>query len=66
LFVITAFNENLVAYAVSQIHRLPWIGSKLEGPFKELLEKQKEKLHRKLGTEEASVILVKALKYTSF
>jgi len=54
LFVITAFNESLVAYAVSQIHRLPWIGARLEGPFKELLVKQKEKLHRKVGTDAAS------------
>jgi len=40
---------------VSQIHRLPWIGARLEGPFKELLVKQKEKLHRKVGTDAASV-----------
>lgn len=54
LFVITAFNENLIASAVSQVHRVPWIGPKLEAPFKELLAKQKEKLHRKVGTEAVS------------
>ena len=55
LFVITAFNENLVDAAVSHIHRVPWIGPKLEAPFKELLVKQKEKLHRKVGVEAATV-----------
>lgn len=54
LFVITAFNENLVDAAVSHIHKVPWIGPKLEAPFKELLVKQKEKLHRKVGTEASS------------
>jgi len=53
--VITAFNENLVDAAVSHIHKVPWIGPKLEAPFKELLVKQKEKLHRKVGTEASSV-----------
>ena len=47
LFVIFAFNESLIEAAVSHIHQIPWIGPKLEAPFKELLTKQKEKLHRK-------------------
>ena len=47
LFIIFAFNETLIEAAVSQIHRLPWIGNKLEVPLRELLNKQKEKLHRK-------------------
>jgi hypothetical protein len=55
MFVITAFNENLVDAAISHIHKVPWIGAKLEGPFKELLVKQKEKLHRKVGTAAATV-----------
>jgi hypothetical protein len=45
--VIFAFNESLIEAAVSHIHQIPWIGPKLEAPFKELLTKQKEKLHRK-------------------
>ena len=32
---------------MSHIHRIPWIGQKLEAPFKEFLAKQKDKLHRK-------------------
>ena len=55
MFVITAFNENLVDAAVSHIHRIPWIGPKLEAPFKELLIKQKEKLHRKVGVVDSAV-----------
>merc|ERR1712226_1109960 len=47
LFIIFAFNETLIAGAVSHIHRIPWIGKKLEAPFKEFLAKQKDKLHRK-------------------
>jgi len=47
LFIIFSFNETLIEAAVSQIHRLPWIGGKLEVPLRELLNKQKEKLHRK-------------------
>merc|ERR1712136_616550 len=47
LFIIFAFNETLIEAAVSQIHRLPWIGNKLEVPLRELLNKQKEKLRRK-------------------
>merc|ERR1712088_810277 len=47
LFIIFAFNETLIAGAVSHIHRIPWIGQKLEVPFNEFLAKQKDKLHRK-------------------
>ena len=47
LFIIFAFNEKLIEGAVSQIHKLPWIGGRLEVPLRELLNKQKEKLHRK-------------------
>merc|ERR1712226_1160133 len=50
LFIIFSFNETLIEAAVSQIHRLPWIGGKLEVPLRELLNKQKEKLHRKSET----------------
>ena len=57
LFVITAFNENLIDSAISHIHKIPWIGAKLEAPFKELLVKQKEKLHRKVGTAATTVSL---------
>jgi len=49
IFIIMAFNETLIAGMVSNLNRIPWLGSKLEAPFKDLLAKQKEKLHRKAG-----------------
>ena len=51
MFVILAFNETLIAYVVSHLHMIPGIGPKLEGPFKQALSLQKEKLHRKTDTE---------------
>lgn len=45
LFVIMAFNENLINTAVTYLSQIPTLGPKLEGPFKELLAKQKAKLH---------------------
>ena len=50
-----AFNETLIAGMVSNLNRIPWLGSKLEAPFKDLLAKQKEKLHRKAGAPVESV-----------
>lgn len=50
LFVIIAFNETLLAKAVSLLAFVPMVGSKLEQPFKTFLEKQKNKFHRKPGT----------------
>lgn len=50
LFVIIAFNETLLAKAVSLLAFVPVVGSKLEQPFKTFLEKQKNKFHRKPGT----------------
>jgi len=49
LFVIIAFNEDMVAKAVRVIRYVPYIGSYLQAPFKEFLVKQKAKLHRKAG-----------------
>jgi len=53
IFIILAFNETLIETVVSNLTKIPLVGSKLEGPFKELLAKQKSKLHRKAGTSEA-------------
>merc|ERR1711994_723283 len=53
VFIILAFNETLIETVVSSLNKIPGIGSKLEGPFKELLAKQKAKLHRKAGASEA-------------
>ena len=48
-FVIFAFNETLINKAVGYISQLPVVGPKIEEPFKDILRKQKEKLHRKGG-----------------
>lgn len=50
MFVIIAFNEDMVASAVHKIKYVPYIGKYLQAPFKEFLVKQKAKLHRKAGT----------------
>jgi len=54
VFIILAFNETLIDIVVSNLTKIPAIGAKLEGPFKELIAKQKAKLHRKAGASEAS------------
>ena len=54
MFVIITFNEHLVETAVDLLGRLP-LGDKVQGPFKDLLNKQKEKLHRKPGQGVAQV-----------
>lgn len=46
MFVIIAFNEVLVEHAVSLLANIPYVGRKLQEPFKEFLAKQKTKLHR--------------------
>merc|ERR1712110_1080729 len=43
VFIILAFNETLIETAVSYLSKIPGVGSRLEGPFKELLAKQKAK-----------------------
>jgi len=58
MFIILAFNEKLIAYAVDRLHTIPVIGAKLEGPFKQALALQKEKLHRKSGTKSESAPLL--------
>ncbi|XP_046979552.1 vacuole membrane protein 1 isoform X1 [Schistocerca americana] len=50
MFVIIAFNETLVEKAVSMLAYVPYIGPKLQEPFKEYLVKQKLKLHRRSGS----------------
>jgi len=51
MFIILAFNEKLIAYAVDRLHTIPLVGARLEGPFKHALALQKEKLHRKSGSQ---------------
>ncbi|XP_013787248.1 vacuole membrane protein 1-like, partial [Limulus polyphemus] len=50
LFVIIAFNEHHVEHIVSKLKYIPYVGKYLQAPFKELLVKQKAKLHRKVGS----------------
>merc|ERR1712226_541050 len=50
IFIIMAFNDTLIAGVISNLNRIPWLGAKLEAPVKELLAKQKDKLHHKAGT----------------
>ncbi|XP_070549732.1 vacuole membrane protein 1-like [Ptychodera flava] len=50
LFVITMFSERHVENLVNMIGQIPNIGQSLQAPFKDYLEKQKEKLHHKPGT----------------
>jgi len=51
LFVIIAFNEALVERAVNVSEFVPYVGKYLHVPFREFLEKQKAKLHRKTGAK---------------
>lgn len=46
IFVIIAFNENLVDKAVDFMAIVPVIGKKLQEPFKAFLQNQKDRLHR--------------------
>jgi vacuole membrane protein 1 len=46
IFVIVAFDETLLAKAVDLMALLPFIGKKLQEPFKSFLKNQKIKLHR--------------------
>jgi len=55
LFVITAFNEELVSYAVSYLAKVPFIGAYLEASLRDFLAKQKLKLHRTAGAAAAGV-----------
>ncbi|ELU13732.1 hypothetical protein CAPTEDRAFT_169211 [Capitella teleta] len=50
LFVIFVFSERHVEEVVNLISYVPHFGSSLQVPFKEYLQKQKEKLHLKPGT----------------
>lgn len=52
IFVIIAFNENLVDKAVDFMALVPVIGKKLQEPFKTFLQNQKDRLHR--GTTKVS------------
>ena len=45
VFVILAFSEHYVDEYVALIGRVPFVGARLETPFKEMVGKQKAALH---------------------
>ena len=47
--MILAFSETLIETAVALIGSLPYFGGKMQEPFKELLAKQKAKMHGATG-----------------
>lgn len=53
VFVIVAFNETLLAKAVSLLGSVPVVGPRMQEPFNAFLVKQKERLHRK-GSDTSS------------
>lgn len=50
MFVIIAFNETLIKTALDWLLFVPWVGHKLQVPFKAFLEGQKLKLHKSGGS----------------
>ncbi|KAJ8972856.1 hypothetical protein NQ317_010280 [Molorchus minor] len=55
LFVIIAFNENLIETAIEWLTVIPVIGKMLQAPFKAFLTGQKLKLHKKAGPQAPEV-----------
>ncbi|KAL1489433.1 hypothetical protein ABEB36_014328 [Hypothenemus hampei] len=47
LFVIIAFNETLIETAINYLILVPVVGKMLQTPFKEFMDGQKNKLHKK-------------------
>jgi len=56
IFVILAFNNQLLESAISLLVQIPGVGLKLEAPVRSLLEKQKEKLRGGGGGSEGSIL----------
>jgi len=57
IFVILAFNEQLFDTAVSFLVKIPVLGAQLEAPVRNLLTKQKEKLHGGSSSEQGGSIM---------
>jgi len=57
IFVILAFNQQLFDTAISFLVMIPFIGPRLEAPVRNVLLKQKEKLHGGSGGESEGSIL---------
>merc|ERR1711872_702407 len=57
IFVIFAFNQHLLETSISFLVQIPVLGARLEGPVRQLLAQQREKLHsRGEGQQGGSVI----------
>jgi len=56
IFVILAFNNQLLETAISLLIQIPGVGVRLEAPVRSLLEKQKEKLRGGGGGSEGSIL----------
>merc|ERR1719225_2267805 len=56
IFVILAFNNQLLETAMSLLIQIPGIGLRLKAPVRSLLEKQKEKLRGGGGGNEGSIL----------
>merc|ERR1712025_591107 len=56
IFVILAFNNQLMETAISLLIQIPGIGVRLEAPVRSLLEKQKEKLRGGGGGNDGSIL----------
>ena len=56
IFVIFAFNQQLMETSISFLVRIPFVGHKLEAPVRNLLAKQKEKLHGGASDQGGSVL----------
>ncbi|XP_055534821.1 vacuole membrane protein 1 isoform X2 [Wyeomyia smithii] len=68
IFVIIAFNENLVDKAVDMLILIPIFGKKLQEPFKSFLKNQKLRLHRESAklVQASSNIIQKTFEYLVF
>eukprot|EP00092_Neocalanus_flemingeri_P032050 GFUD01034832.1.p1 GENE.GFUD01034832.1~~GFUD01034832.1.p1 ORF type:complete len:443 (+),score=86.53 GFUD01034832.1:124-1452(+) len=57
IFVILAFNQQLVETSISFLVQVPYLGPKLEAPVRNILAKQKEKLHNGGASDQGGSIL---------
>lgn len=65
VFVIIAFSETLVEKAVEVLGAIPWMGARLQEPFKAFLQNQKTRLHRsqKEPPKESKNLIAKLFEY---
>lgn len=56
IFVILAFNQQLMETIISFLVKIPFLGPKLETPVRNILAQQKEKLHSGVADQGGSII----------